>query len=335
MSLHTITDRYRRIGTESSDDAPGATGDGVTFYAGGTDVIPLARSGVATFPVLVDLKSANGAGDAAARDRPTPSVGISRADGGWRIGALTTLADLEHDDELATAIPMIATCLRQTATLQIRNRATVGGNLLQAPRCSYYRDAAVTCWMKGGDDCPARTGRNEHHALVDGPCVATQPSDLASVLVALDAEVETSERRMPVSDFLTAPSDDHRSLHALQPGELVLAVHVPEPQSPRSTYLKAMNRAVWQFALVGLAAMVDIDDDGLVTHIRLVASGVDNVPHRLGRVEEELLGSTLDDEAVVQASGSAATGLSPLSENGYKTRLLTGLVRRAISDLTP
>ena len=327
MSLAPIADAYTRL--DDLSDVTGPLDGDSAFFAGGTDMIPLQRSGVTEVRTLVDIKSTDLDAD------------VSQDGDAWTIGALATLGDLEDHDGLAEAVPAIREAMRQVATRQIRNRATVGGNLLQRPRCSYFRAADIDCWMKGGDSCPARDGVNEFLGVVpnESPCVAVQPSDLASVLVMLGATVsirtaDGGDRRVAVADLLADPTDDRRALNTLASGELVRSISIPATSdSRRSTYRKAMDRAVWQFALVGLAASVTVDDGGTVTAASLVASGVGAVPHVLDTVADSLVGSLLDDDAVEAAARSAVDGLVPLDDNAYKLRLLQGLVRSTLRDL--
>ena len=326
MSLAPVTRHYAR---RTGADGTPAQGSGIEWYAGGTDVIPLTRTRVLEIDTVVDLK----AGD---DDGTGPGSAIEPTDGGWAVGALATLAELAADDGVAAAHPAIRDAISQAATPQIRHRATVGGNLLQRPRCSYYRDAEVSCWMKGGEGCPAKEGRHEHHALVDEPCIATQPSDLASVLVAIGASVDVDgpdgERTVPVDELLARPSADRRALHTLGAGEVITALRLPAGGA-RSTYLKAMDRAVWQFALVGVAAVVEVGDGGEVTSASLVASGVDSVPRRLGAAGDALVGSPLSAEAIAAAAAVADEGLVPRPQNRYKQPLLRGLVQRSLERL--
>lgn len=325
MTLHPITIRY-----EQSGDAIDERSD-ATLFAGGTDIIPLARTGVLDAPDLVDIKTSS------------LSTTIESDEEEWTIGALVTLAHLEHHEELRQAAPAIAQALSQVATLQIRNRATVGGNLLQRPRCSYFRDPDVMCWMKGGTDCPAIEGRNEHLALRGEHCVATQPSDLAAVLVALGAEVtiqpsgdQRPTRRIPVSEFLVAPQPEHRSLNSLRAGQVITSIHIPRTSlsDAISVYLKAMDRAVWQFALVGIAAVVTLDSEGSVEQASLCASGVANTPLSLDSAAESLVGMPLTAASINTAAALATEGLDALSENHYKLTLLRGLVARALQSAT-
>ncbi len=313
---------YRRPDTLD----PEALADpGVVLYAGGTDLLPLTKLGLVRPQVVVDVKGTSIPG------------AIERTEDGWRLGGLATLAAIEDHDGLRADLAVIDQAVAQAATRQIRNRATVGGNLLQRPRCRYYRDEAMSCWFSGGDSCPAREGRNEHHGIFDtGGCVAVQPSDLASALVALDAHVAIvgrADRTVAVADLLAPPTDDRRSLNRLEPGEVVDSVLVPAGDGRRSCYLKAMDRAAWQFALVGLAAVVDTADDGTVRDARLVASGVATVPWTLDSTRDSLIGRPLDAETIAEAAGHADDGARALSENGYKRALLRGLARRALERL--
>ena len=308
---------------EPADDLAALSQPGTKALAGGTDLLPLHKLGLADPDRVVDLK---------ASDLPTS---IEEADGRWRIGALATLADLEDHDGLRASLPLLGEAVDQAATRQLRNRATVGGNLLQEPRCRYYRSEDVTCWYAGGDSCPAREGRNEHHAIFQtSPCVAVQPSDLASALVCAGAQVELSSgQTLTVADLLASPTDERRSMHLLPAGAAIVAVTVPSAEGRRSAYRKAMDRAAWQFALAGVAASVAVGESGTVTEASIVASGVAAVPWRLVGAERALGGRQLDDEGVAAAAAAAAEDAEPLTENGYKVRLLQGLVQRTLGDL--
>lgn len=299
---------------------------GARALAGGTDLLALHKLGLARPERIVDIKTSD-----------LPST-IEQADAGWRIGALATLADIEDHRGLHASLPLLGQAVEHAATRQLRNRATVGGNLLQQPRCRYYRSEDVTCWYAGADRCPARDGRNEHHAIFQtGTCVAVQPSDLASALVCAGAAVTVTEggdeRTVPVADLLAPPTEDERSLHRLPPGAVISAITVPHHEGRRSAYRKAMDRAAWQFALAGVAARVDVDGGGTVTGASVVAAGVAAVPWRLGAVEDVLVGRRVDGEGIGAAAAAATEEAEPLSQNGYKLPLLRGLVQRTLEDL--
>lgn len=288
------------------------------FLAGGTDLLTLVRGGIHRPATLVDLKS------------DELSTRIETTESGWRIGAGTTLAAIEDHADLADGAAVLTQAAASAATRQIRNRATIAGNLLQHSRCSYYRDDTISCWLKGGDDCPARSGLHEHLAVVEtGRCITTQPSDPASALVALDAlityHLDGQTTTVPVAELLAAPTEEERRLHRLPHGAVVRHLDVPRPSGP-STYLKAMDRGAWQFALVGVAA-VRTDDRAV-----LVASGVSAVPHPLRSVADAL-GTDWSDDSIARAAQGAADGLTPGERNGYKVPLLEGLVRRSLDSL--
>lgn len=302
-------------------------GESVTLLAGGTDLVPLMHQSLVSPTRVVDLKPG-------ALPR-----GIESTEAGWTIGALCTLAELEDDRDLGARLPVLTQAVAQAATRQLRHRATVGGNLLQRARCSYYRDDTVDCWLKGGDGCPARDGRNEHHAIFgDSPCVAVQPSDLATALVAVDAVVHLergeAQRAVPIADFLAAPTDERRSMNSLGDGEVITTIRIPAGDATRSGYVKVMDRAAWAFALVGLAAVVHPDDDQIVRSARLVATGVAGVPWRLTAAEEALEGRSLSDPQTFEdVARHVSEGAAPLSQNAYKVPMLEGVTRRLLAAL--
>lgn len=295
-------------------------------FAGGTDLLTRLKAGIDKPSVLVDIKA-------------TELDSNVSADGdGLVLGALCTLSDIENGDTIDGRYALLKDAAGQAATQQIRNRATIAGNLMQAPRCWYYRHPDVMCWRKGGEECPAREGQNQHHAVVDsGPCVAVHPSDLATCLVALDASVDLRSREghrcEKMADFLVAPTPSHRKETTLKPDEVITAVRIPGlTAGTRSCYLKAMDRKTWAFALCGVGAVIH-RQDSKVNEARLCLSGVANTPLRLAEVESLLTGREASVELVEEAALLATERLTPLSENGYKVELVRGLVRTALERL--
>ncbi|MBV9357385.1 MAG: FAD binding domain-containing protein [Chloroflexi bacterium] len=214
--------------------------------------------------------------------------------------------------------------------------ATLGGNLLQRPRCWYFRSPLFQCWLKGGDECHAREGENQLHAVLgDSPCVAVHPSDPPAALLALDAELQLTARTLPLAEFFTLPTEDHRLEHWLGPNELIQAVRLPRPGAgTRSTYLKAMNRKVWAFALVGVAALVRLESDNRhVTDARVVLNGVAPIPWRAAAAEQELVGRDLDDRTIHRAAEAAVSAAHPLAHNAYKLPLTESLIRQGLQAL--
>lgn len=296
--------------------------------AGGTDLLTLMKSEIATPTKLVDLK----------RLDALPH-GIAKQEAGVTLGALTTLAEIEKSTLLQERYPLLSQAAGLAATPQLRNMATIGGNLLQRPRCWYFRNSLIPCWLKGGDGCPAKEGENQFHALFgDSPCVAVHPSDLASALLALDATVRTQsakgEATLPLTDFFALPTDVRRQETVLTDDELILAIDLPvQLAGTRSTYLKAMDRKVWSFALVGVAVVVQMSGQR-VDDLRIVFSGVAPIPWRVEAAEELLRGQTVSDELIDWAADAAVADAQPLQQNGYKVPLARQLVRRALHDVT-
>ena len=294
--------------------------------AGGTDLLTLLKGNLAAPETLVDIK------------RTDLPKGIEETGDGLLLGALTTLTEIEMSPLLKERYPLLSEAASLAATPQLRNRATLGGNLLQRPRCWYFRDEHISCWLKGGETCPAKEGRNEHHALfAEGPCVAVHPSDLASCLLALDAEVRLrgagGERTLSLADFYKLPEAGRRQETVIKDDELVLSLRVPAlPEGARSTYLKAMDRKVWAFALVGVAAVLRVEE-GVVKEARVVLSGVAPVPWRSEAAEGELVGKEASEATFARAAAAAVAGATPLGHNAYKVPLAENLIRRALQTL--
>ena len=305
-----------------------ATNPDIRPLAGGTDLLTLMKSDIAMPDTVIDLKRITELDDR-----------IETTADGTTIGALTTLSQLEHDPTIRSSYGALAGSAGQAATPQLRNMATLGGNVLQRPRCWYFRDPEIDCWLKGGESCPARDGENTHHAIFqESPCVAVHPSDSASALLALDAEVRVrgsaGERTIPIGEFFTLPTDDHRRENVLAPGELILGFRLPTPApGTRSVYLKAMDRKVWAFALVGVAAAVTVTD-GTISAARVVLGGVAPIPHRLIQVEDALRGQAPVESLFARVAALGLDGAEPLSRNGYKVDLSKALIQRALVEAT-
>ena len=276
----------------SLEEASAALGNGARPLAGGTDLVPLVRDGLAPADALVDVR------------RLLPR-GIEPGDesqpGGVRVGAGTPLAEIERSPDVPDAL---REACRLAASPQLRNMGTIGGNLRQATRCWYWR-LAFPCYLHGGDRCHAREGEHREHAIVGNErCASAHPSDPAAALLALSAAVETNRRSFPVAELFRLPTDDDRDVVALERGELVLALDVPAPDA--STYLKAMERRRFSFPIVGVAAA----RFGGAT--RLALSGAAPIPWALANPE------ALDDA-------------TPLPGTAYKVEIARALVRRALA----
>jgi xanthine dehydrogenase YagS FAD-binding subunit len=294
--------------------------------AGGTDLLTLLKQDLLQPERLVDLKRADDL-----------SRGIRQTDaGGLEIGALTTLADIERSPLVHERATALGQAVSLAASPQLRNMATLGGNLLQRPRCWYFRDRHIQCWLKGGSDCPARDGENQLHAIFPAdPCVAVHPSDPATALLALDASVRLrgprGDREIAIEDFLVAPTEARRLETVLADDELVISISVPVGgPGVRSSYVKAMDRKAWAFALVAAAARLQITD-GRISDVRISLGGVAIAPHRARAAEAVLDGQPPSDDVIARAAGAADEGAQPLRRNAYKLALVRGLVQQLLT----
>lgn len=307
-------------------EAMGLLGASARPLAGGTDLITLMKADLVAPERLVGIRAL------------LPKGIVHNADG-LTLGAATTLSEIESDALLSSQYTALAEAAAAAATPQLRNVATIGGNLLQRPRCWYYRNPRVHCWLKGGAECQARDGENRQHALFGGgPCVAVHPSDLAPALLAFDANLRLrgsqGERLLPLEEFFALPEESRRSETTLREDELVLAVHMPShPPETRSVYLKAMDREAFSFALVGVAAVLRLSEEHRVGHARVVLSGVAPIPWRVQAAERVLLGAEASERVLQDAAEAALQGAVPLRLNGWKILLAKVLVKRALQTL--
>ncbi|MCA6122454.1 FAD binding domain-containing protein [Bradyrhizobium sp. WSM 1704] len=289
------------------------------FRAAGTDLSERRRSGVSCGPII-DL-------DAGPDMRRIDWI----TDGSVRIGALTSIAAIASDRRIAQAYPGITAAAQGLATPQIRQLATVGGNLAQRSRCWYYRNPQIACLKKGGSDCPARTGNHLYHVAFDlGPCVAPHPSTMAMALLAYDAGVTTNYRRgLSISDLLGDGSNGGVD-NLLGPGERIERIELPAPLAgERAVYKRAISRTYAEWPLVEICVRA-VMSGGSFQQVRICAGGIAPVPLRLTACEAALLGKPADAETIAQAATLATSGAKPLPMTGYKLDLLTGLVRDVV-----
>ena len=271
----------------SAEEAAAALGNGSVALAGGTELVPLLRDGLVRAEQLVHVADA-----------------VPRGIEGSTIGAGTTLAELEVD-------PQIPQALREACALaaspQLRAMGTIGGNLLQATRCWYWR-LGFDCWLHGGERCFAKDGAHREHAIFGNElCASAHPSDVAAALLALGAKLRTTKRELPLADLYRLPTADARQVTTLAADELILEVDVPAPEA--STYLKAMDRRKWAFPLVGVAAARGTDG------VRIALAGVAPIPWTLAGA------AALDDS-------------TPLPGTAYKVEIARALVRRALEGVS-
>jgi xanthine dehydrogenase YagS FAD-binding subunit len=300
----------------------------LAFIAGGTDLIGLMKDHAALPERLLDINTLPGL----ARIEALP-------DGGLRIGALARMSDVAGNAEVRRRFPVIAESLLFAASGQLRNMASIGGNIMQRTRCAYFRDAdGLPCnKRKAGSGCSALHGINRTHAIFgwSESCVATHPSDLAVALAALDAIVHVRNaagaRAIPFSEFHRLPGDTPQKDNVLSRGELIVGIEVPARAESRSShYLKVRDRQSYEFALVSTAVAVATDGRSIAS-VRLAMGGVAHRPWRLTAAEAALRGLSLDDEVRLKAAiAHSFSGTRPLAHNGFKVELAQRCVLRAL-----
>jgi xanthine dehydrogenase YagS FAD-binding subunit len=298
------------------------------FLAGGTNLVDHLKLGVRHPDLLVDIT-------ALPYDRIEPLP-----DGGVRIGALVRNSDLAADRTIRERYPLLAQALLAGASGQLRNMATTGGNLLQRTRCVYFQDVSKPCNKREpGSGCPALEGYHRELAILGASpaCVATHPSDMAVALVALDAVVRTlgpaGERTIPLVDLHRLPGDEPERDTVLEHGELITAVDLPPlPFAAHARYRKVRDRASYAFALVSVAAALDVTD-GVVRDVRIALGGVAPKPWRAWHAEALLRGTTATEDAFRQAAEAELAAAQPLSGNAFKVPLARNLIVRTLLDL--
>ncbi len=290
------------------------------YIAGGTTLLDLMKDQVLVPDLLVDITR-------------LPLRGIEVTANGVRIGALTTMSEVARDPTIRDRYPMIAQALLLSASPQLRNMATIGGNLLQRTRCGYFRDPAFACNKRvPGSGCPAIAGANRMHAILGTSphCIATHGSDVAVALVALDAVVQVrgpqGERRIPLNDFYVLPGATPERENVLAQGELIVAVEIPPTfDATRSHYLKVRDRASYEFALTSAAVALEMDG-ATIRAARIALGGVGTVPWRVRAAEALLQGASLDRKVFDEAAEAALVGAIPQHDNAFKV----GLAKRTL-----
>ena len=264
--------------------------------------------------------------------------GVRETAEGLEIGALTTLTGIAQNELVLGKYSLLAAAAGRVASPQIRNAATLGGNLCQDARCWYYR-AGVDCYRAGGNTCYADTpqGQNREHCLFGAArCIAVTPSDVAPAVVALEGGIVIAggagERVVPAEEFFIGPAVDITRMTILKPGEVVTAVRLPKKWAGAKFYFeKVTDRATWDFALVNVASAMHIEG-GTIKDARIVCGAVECVPRRLKAVEQAVIGQPQNEDTALIAGRTASQGATAVQYNGYKIPLMENLVRRAIRD---
>jgi xanthine dehydrogenase YagS FAD-binding subunit len=305
--------------------ATAAAGPAAAYLAGGTTQVDLMKDGVLGPDMLIDITR-------------LPLRGVAPDGGLVRIGALTTMAELAADPLVARRLPVVRESLLLAASPQLRNMATVAGNLLQRTRCRYYRDLSCACNKREpGSGCGALDGHHRMHAILgtSDHCIATHASDLAVALVALDAAVRIrgaeGERTVPLAEFYLLPGDTPGVENTLGRGELITSVEVPLlPEGARSGYLKVRDRASYEFALAS-AAVALVITDGVIREARVALGGLATVPWRSHAAEDVLRGAAAAPETFAAAAEAALSGAAPRPGNAFKVQLGRRTVVRALA----
>jgi xanthine dehydrogenase YagS FAD-binding subunit len=301
---------------------------GSKYIAGGTDLLQLAKDNVETPERLVDLEVLNASRIHAGGDH-------------LRLEPLARMSDVAAHPEVVARWPVLSQALLASASPQVRNMATMGGNLLQRTRCGYFRDTGFACNKRApGSGCPAINGENRMHAILGGSdqCIATYAGDMAVALIVLDAELELTgpngKRTVPIGDFHRVPGDSPNIETVLSPGEMITGIDIPaSAAAKRSSYLKVRDRASFEFALVSAAVALDLDG-GRIRAVRVAAGGVGTKPWRLPEVEAALTGKQADPATLKAAAEQACAGANPAGMNAFKQVLLRRTVLRALQTVS-
>ncbi len=311
------------------EDAIAAVGPepGASFFAGGTTLLDLMKLDVMTPSRLVDVNA-------------LPLAAIEPIPGGLRIGALARMSDVARDPRVAEGFPVVAEALLNSASPQLRNMASMGGNVLQRTRCSYFRDLAARCNKRQpGSGCDALDGINRMHAILgtSEACIATHASDLAVALVALDATLRVrgaaGERSIRLVDFYALPGRTPEVENGLGHGEIILSIDLPaSPLAARSQYLKVRDRASYEFALVSVAACLRVEG-GKVAESRVALGGVGTRPWRSPEAEAALLGQSATPAVYAKAAAAALADAKLRTHNAFKKDLAERAIVRVLSTL--
>ena len=313
--------------TKASDtlEALNAGHRGGRYIAGGTTLVDLMRETVERPDSLVDISGL-----------PLRDVTVTER-GGLRIGALVTMSEAAAHAKVRTLYPVVSEALQLSASAQLRNMATIGGNIMQRTRCTYFRDVTADCNKREpGSGCAALHGVNRTHAILgtSDACVATHPSDAAVAFAALEARVHLlspdGTRQVPFGDFLLRPGSTPQREQALRKGELITAVEIPAlPRPLKSGYLKVRDRQSYEFALTSAAVALHVRG-GVIREAKVAAGGVGTVPWKLPAVEQHLVGERPSAALWAAAAAKAADGARPLQHNRFKVELLKRTVERQL-----
>jgi xanthine dehydrogenase YagS FAD-binding subunit len=315
---------FEYASAHSTDSARELVTNNGAYLAGGNDLLGLLKDYLISADILVNIKSLPGLNQ------------IERGDKTWTIGALVTVAQIENDAEIQKVFPGLHDAASDVASQQIRNVATVGGNLAQHSRCWYFRHRDTLCLKKGGDLCYARNGENRYHTLFTGnTCISPVVSSLGTTFAALDATAivlrDGKETRMSMAELYHRAWENPLAHNSLNPGDLILRVEIPTSRS-RSAYMQASDKHTFDWALVSCAAAAEVDD-GTLKSPRVALGSISPVPHQVEAANDFLDGKVLDDAIATQAADMILKDAKPLEHNAYKVPMAHALIRRTLLKL--
>jgi len=315
---------FQYVSPRSAEDAVSLVKDGGRFLAGGIDLLGELKEYLTEAGTLVNIKALPGLDQ------------MVQSEGWWKIGGNVTVAQVAQHPEIKKAFPGLHEAAREVGSPQIRNMATVAGNLAQHSRCWYYRQRDITCLKKGGSACHAREGENKYHSLFSGnPCISPVVSNLAVALAALDANVLIqrggSKTLLKIAPFYARAWDNPVAHHSLDPGDLILEIQVP-PRLDHSSYLQVSEKSAFDWALVSCAAAAKFADRKVV-EARIAMGAVAPVPYRVEAADQILHGQSLSETLATQVADAVLKDAKPFAQNGYKIPLAHALIRRTLMKL--
>jgi len=315
---------FQYVTPRSVDSAVAQVADQGRFLAGGNDLLGEMKEYIASPRVLVNVKNLPGTQD------------VVIGNDTWTIGANVTIAQIEHHADLKRVFPGLQQAAAEVGSPQIRNVATVGGNLAQHSRCWYYRQRDLHCAKRGGDTCYARDGENKYHSLFSGnPCISPLVSNLAVALATLDATVVVrrggKDVTMTMAELYQKAWEEVTAHNSLGPTDLILRVQIPN-NGCRSAYLQVSEKAIFDWALVSCAAAARVDGHRL-NHVRVVLGAASPIPHQVAAAHDLLEDKELDDALAARAADLILKDAEPLAHNAYKVPLAHALIRRTLKQL--
>jgi xanthine dehydrogenase YagS FAD-binding subunit len=320
---------FKYVQPKSLSDAAGISekeGDAAVLFAGGTDVLGLVKNDIISPSKVINLKSMPGLD----KIKPTGRAGL-------KIGALTTVNEIAEYPVIMKKFAVLSEAAKEVASPQLRNVATIGGNICQRPRCWYYRKE-FDCIRKGGEICYAIGGENKYHCVVGGgPCYIVHPSDIAGALVALNAEFTITNgkdlRNVSADKFFVLPEQNSLQENILKPGEILTEIFIPElSPTASSSYIKFTERNVWDFAIVSVAAIVN-KSGNKINSAKIVFGGVAPIPWIDENLNSMLIGMEFSDNSIETALDNTLEEAEPMEKNHYKIPLARNLVKKVLNDL--